>query len=152
MITCFAAEKTLGRLAKWLRLLGFDTVFEPELPGKKFAACLDEERILLTRTRRLRKKFAAGRLIFIESNHLEEQLQQIVMELNLNTEHIRPFSRCLQCNESIVTVAKSELRGRVPDHIFEVHDHFSQCPECQRIYWPGSHTGRSLEKIRRLFA
>ena len=151
MVPRFAAEKTLGRLTKWLRLLGFDTVFEPELPCARFAVCLDEERILLTRTRQVRKKFATRRLIFIESNHLDEQLQQIIIELNLRAEHIRPFSRCLQCNVSIVAVAKSELRGRVPDHIFEVHDHFNQCPECQRIYWPGSHTGKSLEKISRLF-
>jgi uncharacterized protein with PIN domain len=152
VIPCFAAEKTLGRLTKWLRLLGFDTVYEPELAAGKFTAGLDEERILLTRTRQVRKKFADRRLIFVESNCLDEQLHQIVIELELKAVHIRPFSRCLQCNVPIVAIAKSELRGRVPDHVFEVHDHFNQCPECQRIYWPGSHTGRSLEKIRRLFA
>jgi uncharacterized protein with PIN domain len=151
VIPCFAVEKTLGRLAKWLRLIGFDTEFEPELPVGKFPDGLDEKRILLTRTQWVRKKFASRQLIFVESNHLDEQLQQIIIELNLKAEHIRPFSRCLQCNVSIVAVAKSELRGQVPDHIFEIHDHFNQCPECERIYWSGSHTGRSLEKIRRLF-
>ncbi len=71
MIPCFAAEKTLGRLTKWLRLLGFDTRYESELSGKKFIETLEKDRILLTRTRRIQKQFASRKLIFIESDHLD---------------------------------------------------------------------------------
>jgi uncharacterized protein with PIN domain len=151
MMPCFAAEKTLGRLTKWLRLLGFDTVYESESSGQRFIETLEDNRILLTRTQQIRKRFASRRLIFVESDHLEQQLNQIIRELGLKATHTRPFSRCLQCNVPIVTVAKSVAWDRVPDYIFETHERFNQCPECERIYWPGSHTRRSLEKIRQLF-
>jgi hypothetical protein len=150
MIPCFAAEKTLGRLTKWLRLLGFDTRYEPELAGKKFIDTLEKDRILLTRTRRIQSQFASRQLIFVESDHLAQQLNQIFRELNLRASQTRPFSRCLQCNAPIVVVEKASILGRVPDYIFEIHDRFQKCPECDRIYWPGSHTRRSLEKIRQL--
>jgi uncharacterized protein with PIN domain len=150
MIPCFAAEKTLGRLTKWLRLLGFDTRYEPEFAGKKFIETLEKDRVLLTRTRRIQNQFASRRLIFIESDHLMPQLNQIFRELGLKASQTRPFSRCLQCNTSIVIVEKASVLGRVPDYIFEIHDRFQKCPECDRIYWPGSHTRRSLETIRQL--
>jgi uncharacterized protein with PIN domain len=150
MIPCFAAEKTLGRLTKWLRLLGFDTRYEPELAGKKFIETLEKDRILLTRTRRIQSQFASRQLIFVESDHLAQQLNQIFRELNLKASQTRPFSRCLQCNAPIAVVEKASILGRVPDYIFETHDRFQKCPECDRIYWPGSHTRRSLEKIRQL--
>jgi hypothetical protein len=150
MTPCFAAERTLGKLSKWLRLLGFDTRYEPELSEKRFIETLEKERILLTRTRRIRKQFASRRLIFIESDHLEQQLSQIFGELGLKASQTRPFSRCLKCNVSIVAVEKSALGGRVPDFVFESHDHFKTCPACHRIYWPGSHTRRSFVKIQHL--
>ena len=150
MIPRFAAEKTLGRLTKWLRLLGFDTLYEFELSDKKFIENLENDRILLTRTRRIQKLFASRKLIFVESNHLTQQLEQVFRELDITAAQTRPFSRCLRCNTSIVIVAKDSVWGRVPDYIFETHDRFQKCSECDRIYWPGSHTRRSLEKIRQV--
>jgi hypothetical protein len=151
MIPCFAADKTLGRLAKWLRLLGFDTLFESERADEKFIDTLDKDRILLTRTQRIRKRYADRKLIFVKSDDLQQQLNQVVEELGLKAEQTRPFSRCLQCNVPIVAVEKNLLRGRVPDYVFETNDHFNRCPQCDRIFWPGSHTRRGLEKIRHLF-
>lgn len=150
MIPCFAADKTLGRLAKWLRLLGFDTLFESERADEKFIDTLEKDRILLTRAQRIRQKYADRKLIFVESDHFQQQLNQVFQELGIKAEQTRPFSRCLQCNVPIVSVEKSALWGRVPDYIFETHDHFNQCPNCDRIFWPGSHTRRSLGKIRHL--
>ncbi|MGD8942687.1 MAG: Mut7-C RNAse domain-containing protein, partial [Desulfobacterales bacterium] len=77
MTPCFAAERTLGRLTKWLRLLGFDTLYESDLADKKFIDTLENDRILLTRTRRIRIQFASRRMIFVESDHLEQQIEQI---------------------------------------------------------------------------
>ncbi len=151
MTPCFAADKTLGRLAKWLRLLGFDTLFESERADEKFIDTLEKDRILLTRTQRFRKQYADRKLIFVESDHPQQQLSQVVEELGLKAEQTRPFSRCLQCNVPIVAAEKNLLKGRIPDYIFETHDHFNRCPQCDRIFWPGSHTHRGLEKIRHLF-
>jgi len=151
MNPCFAAEKTLGKLAKWLRLLGFDTLYEPEIKALPFIETLEEDRIVLTRTQRTKKKWVSRKHIFIESDHLEQQLDQVVRELDLKVADTRPFSRCLQCNVQIVVTKKDSVRGRVPDYIFETQDFFQKCPKCGRIYWPGTHTQRSLEKIRSLF-
>jgi uncharacterized protein with PIN domain len=151
MNPCFAAEKTLGRLAKWLRLLGFDTLYEPEISAERFIEKLENDRILLTRTRRTLNRAASRKLIFIESDHLEQQLIQVMQQLKLKAADTRPFSRCLRCNVPIVAAEKNSLWGRVPDYIFETQDRFQQCPQCGRVYWPGSHAQRSLENIRRLF-
>ena len=148
---CFAAEKTLGRLAKWLRLLGFDTLYGSEITAERFLDTMENDRIFLTRTQRLKKPLALRKFIFIESDHLEQQLNQVVRELDLKAADTRPFSRCLQCNALIVAAEKNSVRGRVPDYVFETHDRFQRCPKCSRIYWPGSHTRRGLEKIRALF-
>ena len=150
MIPCFAAEKTLGRLAKWLRLLGFDTLYESESAGDLLIESLEKDRIVLTRTQRVQKQFASRNLIFIESDHLEHQLNQIFQELDLTTAQTKPFSRCLQCNVPIVAVQKDSLFGKVPDYIFETQNQFQRCPVCDGIYWPGSHTQRSLAKIQQL--
>jgi uncharacterized protein with PIN domain len=148
---CFAAERTLGKLSKWLRLLGFDTLYEPEVAGEKFIENLENERILLTRTQRIRKQFAHRKLIFVHSDHWVEQLKQVMGELGLQVAHTRPFSRCLQCNVLIVAAERDSVWGRVPDYIFETHEDFQTCPKCGNIFWPGSHTVNSLEKIQRLF-
>ena len=147
----FAAEKTLGKLAKWLRILGFDTSYESDFSNSTAWELAEAERIFLTRTHRRRDKTSSSNLIFIKSDHLFEQLKEVIQELALEPEDTRPFSRCLQCNMPIVSVEKNDLKGQVPDYIFETHDHFHQCPQCDRIFWPGSHTHRSLEKIRHLF-
>jgi uncharacterized protein with PIN domain len=150
MIPRFAADKTLGKLTKWLRLLGFDTRYASELSSKKIMDTLENDRILLTRTRWVQRQFACRRLIFIDSDHLAQQLKQIFRELDLDVAQTRPFSRCLQCNTLIIPVEKASVWSRIPDYIYEIHDRFQRCPECDRIFWPGSHTRRSLEKIRKM--
>ena len=151
MIPCFAAEKTLGKLAKWLRLLGFDTLYEPEVAAGEFIQKLGNDRILLTRTRPTRRPPGVSKLIFVHSDHWAEQLKQIILELGLKAAQTQPFSRCLRCNVLIASAEKKSLWGRVPDYIFETHEHFRTCPKCGKIYWSGSHTARGREMIQKLF-
>ena len=152
MIPYFAAEKTLGKLAKWLRLLGFDTLYDPGISTEEFIDNLAGDRILLTRTQRIRKQSLQCKLIFIQSDHWVDQLGQLVIELNLTAGQMRPFSRCLHCNVPIVNAEKDSLRGRVPDYIFETQEQFRRCSKCNRIYWPGTHTTRSMQKIQQIFS
>jgi len=151
MIPLFAAEKTLGKLAKWLRLLGFDTLYKPEIATQKFIEKLGSDRTLLTRTQRIRKQSLRFKSIFVQSDHWSAQLKQVILELGLTADQTRPFTRCLNCNVPIVGAEKNSVRGRVPDYIFETHEHFHRCPKCNRLYWPGTHAKRSLEKIRQFF-
>lgn len=147
----FAADRSLGRLAKWLRLMGFDTIYESDVSTDWFYDNLDEMRVLLTRTEKIRCRFSGRSLVFIEANDLIEQLAQVIDELAITPEDIRPFSRCIECNVPIIDIAKEVVFGLVPDYIWETHENFSMCQQCERIFWRGSHTERSMEKIVRLF-
>lgn len=147
----FAADRTVGKLAKWLRILGFDTLFESDISNKGFYDNLAPERILLTRTAKIRERFAAQRLVFIKADNLAEQLRQVIDDLAITRRDIRLFSMCLQCNSPIVAVGKAAVYGRVPDYIWQTHDEFSKCSQCERIFWAGSHVERSRAVIEKLF-
>jgi uncharacterized protein with PIN domain len=141
----FIVDGMLGRLAKWLRILGYDTAFSPNLDDNQLVRLARAEgRLLLTRDRGLARRRGVQCLL-IESHHLEEQLDQILAELPLTGEH--PFSRCPVCNTPLQKVEKPELEGRVPPHIFRTHKDFSLCPNCDKIYWPGTHWARMREKL-----
>lgn len=146
MDICFSAEKTLGKLAKWLRILGFDTLYDPD-----FLKHADSNRILLTRTKRIRDKNTTQKLIFIESDKPFKQLQEVIKALGIVNEDIKTFTRCIRCNTEIRTINKNSIRSIVPDYVWENQDSFKACIECKRIYWQGSHTKRSKELIKKLF-
>jgi uncharacterized protein with PIN domain len=148
---CFAADRTLGKLSKWLRILGFDTIYESDISSTWFYDHLGQERILLTRTGRNRRQCCAQKLVFIESNDLIEQLRQVIDELAITRDDIRTFSMCIQCNCPLIDISKETVYGLVPDYIWETHHEFHVCRKCERIYWPGSHIERSMEVIKRLF-
>lgn len=145
MNLCFSAEKTLGKLLKWLRILGFDTRLESDAPNPL------SDRIFLTRTRRIVKKREFSKCLLIESDRLDDQLLEVIKALNITSDAIRPFSRCIQCNTEIRRIEKEAVCGEVPDYVWETQDRFSICVRCNRIYWPGSHLERGMEKIVRLF-
>lgn len=141
----FVVDSMLGRLAKWLRVLGYDTVYLPHLDDDQLVRLARAEgRLLLTRDRGLAQRRGLQCLL-VESEHLEEQLDQIFVELALTEEHA--FSRCPICNTPLQKIAKTELEGRVPPHIFRTHRDFSLCPHCDKIYWPGTHWARMQEKL-----
>ena len=141
----FIVDGMLGRLAKWLRILGYDTAYFPHMDDDQLVRLARAEgRLLLTRDRGLARRRGLQCLL-IESDHLEEQLGQVLAELALTGEH--PFSRCPVCNTPLQKVKKPELEERVPPHIFRTHKDFSLCPNCDKIYWPGTHWARMQEKL-----
>ena len=146
----FVAETTLGKLAKWLRILGFDTIYGTNVAGEKLIDTV-RDRTLLTRTKGIRNMKIAKECIFITSNHPFEQLREVVLTMGIEEEDIRLFSRCIQCNASIRSIEKNAVRGRVPDYIWETHDAFQTCNHCRRIYWSGSHVQRSRDIMKKLF-
>jgi uncharacterized protein with PIN domain len=148
---CFAAEPTLGKLAKWLRILGFDTSYEPGFSVEKAMDSGRKKRILLTRTERVRNGKLSQEFIFISSNHPFEQLKEVIHTLGIVYTDTRPFSRCIRCNTRIQPVDKDSVQGNVPDYIWQTCDMFQKCGRCRRIYWPGSHTERSRDIMMRLF-
>ena len=148
---CFAVDRSLGTLAKWLRILGYDTVYEPEVSTGEFCARIEDPRILITRSKKIQKTWGSHEHVFISSNHLKEQLKQVVDQIGISRNDIQLFSRCIHCNLPIDKIDKNEVYGLVPDYIWETHDAFNQCTYCNRIYWSGSHAERSMEMIESIF-
>ncbi|MDD2388347.1 MAG: Mut7-C RNAse domain-containing protein [Desulfobacterales bacterium] len=148
---CFAVKKSLGKLSKWLRILGFDTVYEQDVLPEQFALLMKQGRICLTRSARVQRIDPSQTIIFIRADKPLEQLRQVVRALDLTSEDIKPFARCSRCNVPVESVDKQFVFGRVPDYIWETQHRFGICSCCQRIYWPGSHTIRSKEIFRELF-
>ena len=146
----FAADRMLGKLAKWLRILGYDTLYSRTLSNDRFLALADEGRILLSRNTRLVGKMAPDGLIFVEANDPKMQLQGLIGFLGLKPDPDKFFSRCTVCNGLLEPVEPEDVVGKVPDHIWTGHNRFSECTTCGRVYWPGSHLTRSRREIRRL--
>jgi uncharacterized protein with PIN domain len=151
MPTTFAAEKTLGRLVKWLRLMGFDTLSESQYPNGSFLQRIGPDRIFLTRTQRLAGERRGLKTIFIQANDPADQVVELIREAGLRPDDIQSFSRCIICNERIIAVAKHAVRRSVPDYVWNNQVNFSTCPKCGRVFWRGTHTERALKTIMEFF-
>jgi uncharacterized protein with PIN domain len=147
----FAADATLGKLGRYLRSAGFDTLCQHESRHGDFFGSIDDARVILTRTMRLKWRFKNRPLIFIRDNEPVEQMLQVVRELNLTAGDVNPFSRCLMCNAVIFQVDREAVRGRVPAYVWQRHHTFSQCGKCGRIYWAGSHHDRMVKRLVAIF-
>lgn len=143
----FVLDVHLGRLAACLRLLGFDTVYRSCANDAELASISrDENRILLTRDRGLLKRSAVTHGYWLRETDSRRQAAEIVARFHLQS-FVQPFTRCLACNGAIVPVAKESVRQRVPERIWNQFAEFQKCAGCGRIYWPGSHHARMLDRI-----
>jgi uncharacterized protein with PIN domain len=140
-------DQMLGSLAKWLRLLGYDTLYPGPLGDREIAAkAHDEGRVLLTRDKDLAMRVPGA--IFVASDDLDEQLKVVIDSLHLILSN--PLSLCSLCNVSIIEVGRDEVRGAVPPKVLEIQNEFWKCPSCSRIYWRGSHWEDMLRRIKKL--
>jgi uncharacterized protein with PIN domain len=146
----FAADRTLGKLAKWLRILGYDTFYSRSLSDDRFLELANNNRILLSRNTRIVGKMPSDRLIFVQGNDPKMQLQELIGLLDLKPNPDKFFSRCIVCNGLTEPVEPKDVVGEVPDHIWTGHNRFSECKSCGKIYWPGSHLDRSRSEVMRL--
>jgi len=144
----FAVERTLGRLARLLRMLGFDTISECEHSRRDFTARVDPGRVFLARSRGGRGEPHFLRRVRIRSDRPADQVVEVLRALGIRPEAIRPFRLCLRCNEPIERADRGEVLGLVPDYTWETNETFTRCPRCRRVYWRGSHTERALAEIR----
>lgn len=143
----FAADRMLGRLAKWLRIIGQDVIYGPHLVGRGLIrAARAENRIILTRDRRLKQRQPPP-FILIQSDDYREQLRQVIEECGLKPER-GLFTRCIECNAVLQPLAKDSAEGAVPPYVFATQEKFSSCPACRRIYWPATHQQRMRDQLR----
>jgi len=134
----------LGRLAKRLRLLGFDVLYDPTLDDNKIIhLALEQDRKILTRDTALSRRPLAANHLFITHDRIDGQLRE-VFALVLQCPVPRPLTRCSLCNTKLERIVRQEVRDRVPSHVYQTHTEFFQCPECGRIYWKGTHIQRMV--------
>lgn len=144
-------DANLGSLTKWLRILGYDTVYWRGNADREFLKkAQKEDRIVLTRKRALAERQFSGRLLFLETDLAKSQLQEVLRALSLQPDPDRMFTICSKCNELLAEVEKDTIEGLVPAYIFSQHTRFRFCPDCKSIYWPGSHKNRALEFFKRI--
>ncbi len=148
----FVADGHLGRLARYLRLLGFDTSYDPAWDDPELVRIsTGENRILLTRDVGLLKHGAVTHGSFIRATDAREQMTEVVQRFHL-AELIEPLIRCVSCNGMLVPVAKEEIVHRLPPGTRRHVDEFSLCSSCGKIYWRGAHYDellRIVESARR---
>jgi hypothetical protein len=140
----------LGRLARWLRILGHDVVYFRRVEDAELVDFAREEgRILLTRDTRLVQRRAARGAVLIHSHRIEEQLREM---LRWNEKALLApglCRRCLECNAATSVVPKTAVQDRVPSYVFMTQSRFLECPSCRRLYWNGTHVRHMLRRLGR---
>jgi hypothetical protein len=147
----FLADRMLGKLAKELRMLGYDTIYyqgENAYPLIKWAR--EEGRVILTRNTKLIPKRPEDNIIRVMEDKPPLQLRELIQKKVISLNEKNFFSRCLLCNILLVEIPREEAEGKVPDFIFYQQREFFRCPQCLRIYWKGSHQDHMQRKINEL--
>jgi hypothetical protein len=142
----FVLDVHLGKLARHLRLAGFDCLYRNDYRDSEIInAAVAERRIILTRDKGLLKQRLVTHGYFVRETESEAQLREVIRALQLQSS-LRPFTRCRECNGELRDVPKSEVLARLPEKVRAAYERFQLCPGCGRIYWEGSH----YERLRRL--
>lgn len=142
----FIIDANLGRLARYLRLLGFDTLYRNNYPDQEIARIAQQDRrIVLTRDRALLQHKSITHGYFVRSDKPREQVKEILARLDLY-DHVHPFTRCLRCNGEMEDVEKHTVDHQLQPRTRQYYDRFRRCTACGQAYWRGSH----FERMERL--
>jgi len=140
----FACDVMLGKLAKYLRVLGFDAVYLENLNLLARYSREEDPRYFLTRRR---KSFAYERTVHIRDENVYLQLKELKELIKPFIDPDRALTRCINCNEPLVDVNKETIEHRLPEFVFHTYNVFKLCPQCNRIYWAGTHTEHMAKLI-----
>ena len=150
----FLTDITLGKLTKWLRILGHDTaLYRGNSDQLLIRMAKQEDRLVLTRKQNLRIGKHNAKLLVVIHDKVEAQLKEVMEKLSLSFEPQHCFTRCIKCNEQLALVSKEEVTGLIPDYVSEKYNDFRRCPSCKGIFWPGTHRDhmQTILKIRSHF-
>jgi len=145
----FAADRMLGRLARWLRILGHDVAYGPHLGGRTLVARARREgRLLLTRDTRLLRDPQLPPHLFLTSDHFREQLREVAAAVPITGPEF--LARCLECNRLLEEVPRERARDRVPPFVWAANERFFVCGSCGRLYWGATHRAHMLRELAAL--
>jgi uncharacterized protein with PIN domain len=144
----FVVDAMLGKLAKWLRILGYDTLYYPNVEDHRLIELADATgRVLLTADRELMRHRRAVKY-FISSDAWREQLREVLRAYPPPDRGL--FSRCLECNSLLEPVERDSVRKQVPPHVYREQLSFVRCPRCDQVYWRGTHFERVRAQLREI--
>lgn len=151
----FMVDTNVGKLARWLRMMGYDAAyFKDGDDAEMIAVALREGRVVITRDSHIMKRgvVTGGRLraVLVRSGEPERQIRQVVTEMGMDR-RFEPFTLCLECNRLLETRPKDEVKERVPPYVFRTQHSFVECPACRRVYWRGTHWVAMNQELERLF-
>ncbi|MBW7956851.1 MAG: Mut7-C RNAse domain-containing protein [Deltaproteobacteria bacterium] len=148
----FFADSMLGKLARWMRTLGYDVEYDPSIEdGELVRRAAAGGRIVLTRdTRLIKRKAVRNMAFFIRGDRIEDQLREVASAYP--PEKGMLLTRCLRCNAVLEDVPRESIRGKVPPYVYATQAGFSACPVCRRIYWGGTHKTRMVEELKRMLS
>jgi uncharacterized protein with PIN domain len=142
----FVADVMLGKLARWLRALGYDTLYYRDAPDSRLLGiALRETRTLLTRDARLALRAGPAGLR-VRADGVDAQLREVADACTLRAP--APLSRCLECNGPLATRGPAEVRDRVPPYTLATQPEFRECERCRRVFWAGTHARGILRRLR----
>jgi uncharacterized protein len=145
----FAADRNLGKLAKWLRILGYDTLYDRGDADRSFLRRAAEDgRIALTRKRDLVAPAHPGSLVVVKADRVEAQIREVLQKLGREPDPSLRMTRCLNCNAPLEEVSKASVEGLVPAFVYTAHTRFRRCPLCGKIFWPGTHARHVEERLK----
>jgi uncharacterized protein with PIN domain len=145
----FVADRMLGRLARWLRILGYDVAYGSHLGGRTLVACARrEQRLLLTRDTRLCRDPQLPPHVFLHSDHFRDQLREVAAAVPLGGGSF--LGRCLDCNRPLAEVSREAARERVPPYVWATQERFLGCGGCGRLYWDATHREHMLSELTTL--
>ncbi len=146
----FIADVMLGRLAKRMRLLGIDVLYDRTLDDNEIIRLsLEQDRVILTRDKALNDRPLAANHLFIKSDLVQQQVEQVLSNFSLES-LLNPLSRCSGCNEPLDRITREDARDLVPQYVYENNYLFLRCPQCKRTYWYGTHVRRMVLPERRI--
>lgn len=147
----FFADAMLGTLARWLRVIGLDVLYEADIDdGELVERAAAESRIILTRDRRMLERRLARHHLLIDSDEVGEQLRQVVTAFDLVSRHSGSFGRCLNCNTPLVEIEAAAARDRVPPYVARTQTHYRYCASCDRVFWRATHVEAMESRLRSL--
>jgi len=147
---CFIADVMLGRLAKWLRIAGFDVLYSNTFSDDELVRISnDESRVLLSRDTRLLVRKAVRSFIFLESQELQMQIRQVFKSVHVLSLPVL-LTRCISCNEPLQPAERKSVHGIVPEYVFETQKEFKSCPSCGKVFWAGTHRKSVLRTLEQL--